>query len=208
MGSEVSTGGSGRGRGRIDRRQAIVDAAFRVFARHGYTQTGVQEIAREAGVAKPTVYNHLSDKEALYREAVEAAADRVAARSLAALDHLGGASGTADPRPALTAAATGLLDAVRCVEAAAVRQLAGAEAANLPDLAVSVRERTALRVRTALADRLARLALAGHLRPCDPDRAAEHLLSLLAGPLDFRPDADPVALVDDAVDVFLRAYAA
>ncbi|WP_372343089.1 helix-turn-helix domain-containing protein [Streptomyces sp. KL116D] len=28
------------------------------------------EIAEEAGVAKPTVYNHLSDKENLFRHAV------------------------------------------------------------------------------------------------------------------------------------------
>jgi AcrR family transcriptional regulator len=71
MGSEVSTGGGRPARGRIERRQAILDGAFAVFTRHGYAQACVKEIAQEAGVAKPTVYSHLNDKESLYREAVE-----------------------------------------------------------------------------------------------------------------------------------------
>ncbi|MFI9366778.1 TetR/AcrR family transcriptional regulator C-terminal domain-containing protein [Kitasatospora sp. NPDC053057] len=86
--------------------------------------------------------------------------------------------------------------------------MAASRAAHFPDLAAGVRERTALRVRAALADRPARLALARHLRPCDPDLAATHLLALLTGPLDYRPDAAPGAVADGAVEVFLRAYAA
>ncbi|MFJ9448089.1 TetR/AcrR family transcriptional regulator [Kitasatospora sp. NPDC101235] len=206
MGSEVSTGARRTGRGRIERRQAILDAAFTVFARRGYANTCVQEIAQEAGVAKPTVYNHLHDKESLFREAVEAAADRIAAQSLTVLDQLRVATPDADPRPALTAAARGLLSALTCEEAASVGQLAASQPDRFQDLTASVRERTALRVRSALADRLARLALSGQLRTCDPDQAAEHLLSLLTGPLDYRPDADPGPLVSTAVDVFLRAY--
>lgn len=52
--------------------------AFEVFARRGYDQACVQEIADQAGVAKPTVYNHLTDKPTLLREAMRAAADSVA----------------------------------------------------------------------------------------------------------------------------------
>ncbi|WP_280677834.1 TetR/AcrR family transcriptional regulator C-terminal domain-containing protein [Kitasatospora sp. MAA19] len=93
--------------------------------------------------------------------------------------------------------------------ACAVRRLAQSQAAQFPEVPAGVRERTALRVRAALADRLARLALAGRLRPCDPERAAEHLLALLTGPLDYRPDTpapDLRAIAEEAVDVFLRAY--
>ncbi|MFF8387109.1 TetR/AcrR family transcriptional regulator [Streptomyces kanasensis] len=206
MGSEVSTGGGGPARGRIERRQAILDGAFAVFARHGYAQACVKEIAQEAGVAKPTVYSHLNDKETLYREAVEAAADRVGAQSLAVVEQLREAAPDSDPRASLTTVAHGLLKALCTEEARAVRQLASAQAAQFPDLAASVRQRTALQVRSALADRLARLALAGRLRACDPELAAEHFLSLLTGPLEYRPDAAPDTGADSAVDVFLRAY--
>ena len=206
MGSEVSTGRGRPARGRVERRQAILDGAFAVFTRRGYAQACVKEIAQEAGVAKPTIYSHLSDKESLYREAVEAAADRVGARSLAVVEQLREAAADSDPRASLTAVAHGLLQAFGDEDARAVRQLAAAQAAQFPDLAASVRERTALRVRSALADRLARLALAGRLRPCDPELAAEHFLSLLTGPLEYRPTAAPDSVADTAIDVFLRAY--
>ncbi|MFE7194326.1 TetR/AcrR family transcriptional regulator [Kitasatospora sp. NPDC057541] len=206
MGSEVSTGNGRRARGRDERRQAIVDGAFAVFARRGYAQTCVQEVAQEAGVAKPTVYNHLSDKESLYREAVESAADRVGARGLAVVDGLREVAADADPREGLRAVGRGLLRVCHDEDARAVHRLAGAETARFPDLPASARERTALRLRSALADRLARLVLAGRLRACDPETAAEHFLALLTGPLEYRPDADPDAVAEAAVEVFLRAY--
>ncbi|OKJ02965.1 TetR/AcrR family transcriptional regulator [Kitasatospora sp. CB01950] len=206
MGSEVSTGNGRKARGRDDRRQAILDGAFALFARRGYAQTCVQEVAQEAGVAKPTVYNHLHDKESLYREAVESAADRVGARCVAIVEQLREVATDGDPRAGLGVPIRRLSRAYHDEEAFAVRQLAIAEAGRFPDLAASVRERTTLRIRSALADRLARLALAGRLRPCDPELAAEHLLALLTGPLEYRPDADPATIADAAVEVFLRAY--
>ncbi|MWA08392.1 hypothetical protein E5671_04240 [Streptomyces sp. BA2] len=61
--------------------------------------------------------------------------------------------------------------------------MACVQAAQLPDLAASVRERTTLRVRSALADRLARLALNGRLSRYDPEVAAEHFLSRITSSL-------------------------
>ncbi len=190
-----------------ERRQAILDGAFTVFARRGYAQACVKEIAQEAGVAKPTVYNHLDDRESLYREAVEAVAERIGARGVAVVERLRGAAADADPHAALTAVARELLEVFGAAEALAVRQLAWAQAAQFPDLATGVRERTTLRVRSALADRLARLSLDGRLGRCDPDLAAEHFLSLVTGSLEYRPGTETVAAdADAAVSVFLRAY--
>ncbi|MFD3530037.1 TetR/AcrR family transcriptional regulator [Streptomyces sp. NPDC058664] len=206
MGSEVSTEGGRKARGLIERRQAILDGAFTVFARRGYAQACVKEIAQEAGVAKPTVYSHLNDKESLYREAVEAAADRIGARGLAVVEQLRETATDADPRAALTAVARGLLKEFGGEDATAVRRLACAQTAQFPDLVASVRGRTALRVRSALADRLARMALDGRLGGCDPELAAEHFLSLVTGSLEYRSDAAPETVAVPAVDVFLRAY--
>lgn len=75
-------------RGRIDKRQAILDAAFDVFAEHGYAQALVQEIAEQAGVAKPTVYNHFTDKETLFRATLTAAAQTVMDGNIAVLDRM------------------------------------------------------------------------------------------------------------------------
>ncbi|MFD3927957.1 TetR/AcrR family transcriptional regulator [Streptomyces sp. NPDC058614] len=199
-------------RGRIDKRQAILDAAFTVFARQGYANTCVKEIAEEAGVAKPTVYNHLSDKENLFRHAMEAAADLVSAENLAVVERL------RDPGDELPAALEDIgyrLLQVCCGERArSLRWLTYSQVGGFPDLIEAVQGRTSQRVAEALADRLARLSLAGRLRPCDPAQAAEQLLALLTGPMEARTRlgtrkvsaAETRAVARAAVDTFMRAY--
>ncbi|MFD4526976.1 TetR/AcrR family transcriptional regulator [Streptomyces sp. NPDC058470] len=200
-------------RGRIDKRQAILDAAFTVFARRGYANTCVQEIAEEAGVAKPTVYNHLSDKETLFRRALEAAADEVSAENLAIVERL---RDPGDDLPAALEDVSYRLLQVCCGERArALRWLTYSQVGGFPDLIEAVQSRTSQRVAESLEDRLARLSLAGRLRPCDPAQAAEQLLALLTGPMEARTRlgtrkasaAETRAVARAAVDTFLRAYA-
>ncbi|MFF8814153.1 TetR/AcrR family transcriptional regulator [Streptomyces pactum] len=214
MSSATSSGGKGSARGRADKRQAILDAAFTVFARRGYAQACVQEVAEEARVAKPTVYNHLNDKETLFRHAVEAAADAHLAEKLAVIEGLRDRGGDEDPRAALADAARRLVGICAGEHACALRRLTHAQVGVFPDLVETVQERIALRPHAALADRLARLSLAGRLRPCDPDQAAEHFLALLTAPVETRtglgarrvPDTELHDLADAAVDTFWRAY--
>jgi AcrR family transcriptional regulator len=55
------------------RREAILDAAVRLFARDGYADLDLQVLADEVGVGKGTLYRHFGSKERLFL----AAADRV-----------------------------------------------------------------------------------------------------------------------------------
>ena len=48
------------------KRSAIIQASLRVFARKGYETTALDEVAREAGLAKGTLYLYFKDKEDLY----------------------------------------------------------------------------------------------------------------------------------------------
>jgi AcrR family transcriptional regulator len=200
-------------RGRIDKRQAILAAAAAVFAREGYAQAGVDVIAAEAGVAKPTVYNHFGDKESLFRASLAADADRALATHLAAVEQLqdGG-----DLRAILEAVGHHLL-VCHCDErSVALRRLLHAELTRFPDLIDIVRDRASDRVTEALADKLARLSLAGRLRRLDPTRAAEQFLALLTGPVEARsrlgtrqvPDEELWEVARAAVDTFLCAFAA
>lgn len=52
------------------RRETLVDAAILVFARTAYRAAGTAEIAREAGVAEPTIYRHFDSKRDLYLAAL------------------------------------------------------------------------------------------------------------------------------------------
>jgi TetR/AcrR family fatty acid metabolism transcriptional regulator len=61
---------AGRGPDREERRQAILQAARQVFARKGYDPATLEAVAREAGLAKGTLYLYFRDKEDLYFHAV------------------------------------------------------------------------------------------------------------------------------------------
>jgi AcrR family transcriptional regulator len=54
------------------RRSAILDAALAEFARRGFADTRLDDIARRAGVAKGTIYLYFRDKESLFQELVRA----------------------------------------------------------------------------------------------------------------------------------------
>lgn len=64
-----------------DTRDAIVDAADRLFQRFGYQKTTVDDIAREAGTGKGTIYLHFKSKE----EVAIACLDRMKDRLLESL---------------------------------------------------------------------------------------------------------------------------
>ena len=56
-----------------ERRQAIVDAALRVFAGGSYSGATTAEIARAAGISEPILYRHFASKRELYLACLEAA---------------------------------------------------------------------------------------------------------------------------------------
>ncbi|TQM25447.1 TetR/AcrR family transcriptional regulator [Nocardia bhagyanarayanae] len=199
-------------RGRIDKRQAILDAAFSVFAREGYAQSSVDAIAAEARVAKHTIYNHFGDKASLFRAVLVADAELSVANNLAAVDQLRDPDD--DIGASLRAAGLRLAQCYCDERSTSLRRLLHAEIVQFPDLLDIVRGRAMDRVNDALADRLARLSLAGRLDIGDPAEAAEQFTALLTGPLEIRshfgtrrvPDAELEAVSEAAVRTFLRAF--
>ena len=68
---------NGQARKRIDRPQAIIDAATELFAGRGFAGVSVQEIADAAGTHKTTVLYHFATKDALHEAVLDAALGRV-----------------------------------------------------------------------------------------------------------------------------------
>ena len=58
-------------RGSPERRQRILEAVRFLVLRHGLRATTMEAIAREARVAKPTLYGYFPDKEAVFHAIVE-----------------------------------------------------------------------------------------------------------------------------------------
>lgn len=52
-------------------REALLEAATKVFARHGYVAASVDEVAWEAGVTKGAVYSNFASKDALFAAVIE-----------------------------------------------------------------------------------------------------------------------------------------
>ncbi|MDL4820313.1 TetR/AcrR family transcriptional regulator [Actinomadura opuntiae] len=212
---EIAGERTGR-RGRVDKREAILAAALRVFSREGYERASIDMIAAEAGVAKPTIYNHLGGKENLFRQIMVDAARETSATFMAALDAFPTDPADADElRSQLLAAAPAMVGCFHRAESWALQRLLYAESVRFPDLYGTVRANGADQVADALAGRLARLANAGHLAIADPDRAAAHFIALLTHELiglsELGNRAVPADEIDTVVtagiDTFLRAYA-
>lgn len=56
---------------RVERRNQILAAATRAFARAGFARTGLDVIAAEAGVTPVILYRHFASKADLYREVLD-----------------------------------------------------------------------------------------------------------------------------------------
>jgi AcrR family transcriptional regulator len=63
---------------RAQRREQLLDAATRAFARTGFTATGLDDIAAEAGVTHVILYRHFESKADLYRAVLDRAGTRLA----------------------------------------------------------------------------------------------------------------------------------
>ena len=85
-----------------ERREQLLDIGRRLFAERGFEGTSIEEIAAQAGVSKPVVYEHFGGKEGLYAVVVDREVERFLAMGTAIL-------GGANTREKFEAAAVALL---------------------------------------------------------------------------------------------------
>jgi AcrR family transcriptional regulator len=176
---------------RADRRDQLLDAAEVVFTEKGFGPASMEDVADEAGVTKPVLYDHFGSKDGLLATLVERSGEQLLAATEAAVQ-------TASSEQALQ---QGLSAYFRFVDAHAgawsllVREVAPGTAASA----------AADRVRQRQVDNIAAL-VAAHLPDPDPTRAdvyahivsgaAERLAAVrLAGTL-LSPDAATALLMD------------
>jgi AcrR family transcriptional regulator len=62
----------------------ILDAAMRVFRRHGFRRSSIEQAAEEAGLTRQALYHHFPSKEALFRAVLERLYERALAAEAAA----------------------------------------------------------------------------------------------------------------------------
>ncbi|SDH59074.1 TetR/AcrR family transcriptional regulator [Pseudomonas panipatensis] len=193
----------------LAKRQAILEAAKRLFVSKGYDGSSMEAIAAEAGVSKLTVYSHFTDKETLFCEAVQAKC----AEQLPELFHE--PSADAPVETLLLTIARGFNRLINSHEAIALSRLMIAQGGQNPQLSQLFFDAGPQRVLAQMERLIDQAQRNGTLRAGDARSAAEHFLMLVQGCTHFRlligciepPSAeDADAHVREVVELFLRAY--
>jgi AcrR family transcriptional regulator len=184
----------------------ILAHATAAFLRDGYAATSIESIARQARVAKRTLYARWDDKAALFRAVLE----RLMTRWIA--------TDTPDPaastglEPTLLVLAERALAVALTPEALSLHRLMIAESARFPELGAILHAAVGEAGISRIATLLEQFVAAGALPALDSRFAAEQFLHLvLRGPqiraLGLAPAFDPEAVrlwTTQAVALFLR----
>lgn len=195
------------------KRAAIVAAASAEFLREGYAASSMDEIARRAGVSKPTVYNHFGNKERLFLAVIGGALTKVYAGVDPKSSKL---TEALDLRAALIEFMSAWARRVLREDFMALRRLVIAEVGRFPQLGRFWYRITSDMMDRHLVEAFGELHERGVLDVPDPRRAMRQLIGLtLSAPQllqTFMPDleiddAEFDATIADGVDVFLGHYA-
>jgi TetR/AcrR family transcriptional regulator, mexJK operon transcriptional repressor len=199
--------------GQPAKREAITEAARRVFLEHGYSYTSVDAIATEAGVSKQTIYNHFGDKERLFRAVME---DTLRSVGAGTGPPLGDALADSDDfERDLRAFGRLLARGALREEVAALRRLLMAELDRHPEL-LEVWGNQGRQLLGSVTQAIERQAERGVLDVANPALAADQLFLLTAANalthttfgLNRLSDAELGKLVDDGLDLWFAAYRA
>ena len=195
----------------LEKRAAILDAAKKLFPINGFDGVSMDTIAAEAGVSKLTVYNHFTDKETLFVEAVKAKCQE----QLPDEAFLPPASGPI--RDALLKIGRQFFALVASDVAMNLHRMILADPRNGPKLGQMFWDAGPARINASFERFLNSAVASSQLDIPDTEVAAGHFLCLLKGAVNVRMlccgcDAPADTAADEqhivsVADFFLRAYA-
>jgi AcrR family transcriptional regulator len=174
---------------RDERRQQILFAAARVFARRGLAATKIADIAAEVGMSHGLVYHYFPSKEDLFAELVRWAAGGVRAVTEGEGEPTG-------PWERIRLMLTMMLGGVRHQPDVFLVMTQAAMGYGVPDSAREIALQYSEESHRAIARVIAEGQTAGVMKPGAPDQMATTLLSAISGLAVFR------AVYGDAVPGF------
>ena len=188
----------------------VLEGARTIFLRDGFEGASVDDIAREAGVSKATLYSYFPDKRLMFIEVFRTELERE-------MSDAGALINIDLPMRQVLPFVVQMISRHLVTEfGVRVFRLALAEAERFPELAREYYETGPLRLRHQLADYFRRCIARGELRIDDCELAADQLIRLASADIHDRasflgPDAvDEAAITratDGALRLFLTAYA-
>lgn len=192
---------------KLNRRQAIVDAARRSFLEDGYAGTSMSALLKTLGGSKGTLWGYFRSKEELFGAVIEDISASFRAGVETALTSGG------DLETGLLHFCRSFIERVESAPALATWRLVAAESGRFPEVGRIFYENAARHTEAMLGAFLSQHVASGNLRAEDPFEMARMLIGLCVGRqtrLLWGVDAPDVAKRDaDAVrytEVFLRAF--
>lgn len=189
--------------------QQVLNGARDIFLARGYEGASVDDIAREAGVSKATLYAYFPDKRLLFMEVAKAECARQAEEAVKLIDQ------NAPAREVLTEAARRIVAFLTSEFAQKVFRICVAEADRFPELGHEFYHSGPLLVQQRLVEYLAKAVARGELAIDDLPFAADQFAALckvtlheqvIFGVADCCPPKMADQVVRGAVEMFLARY--
>lgn len=159
----------------LERRKAkVMQVATALFVQHGYAATSLIDIAKAAGVATRTVYQHFGDKEAIFLEVVSA-------RESAAVFSPPSLAGEPTLHDALMRMARYVCDVSLRERSVDLMRLVIAESRRFPDFMRELCDATFKRFRAHVAEMFDELTESGVAPESDSAEAAYMFTDLILG---------------------------
>ncbi|MGK9053996.1 TetR/AcrR family transcriptional regulator [Neorhizobium sp. CSC1952] len=192
------------------KREQIIDGAKAVFMKLGFDAASMNDITREAGVSKGTIYVYFQNKEDLFGAIVAREKERITARMR---DILAGSEEVEDGLYRFGIGFTTHITSPSVINA--MRTVIGV-VDRMPSLCRYFFNSSSINVRTVLDDFIKRHVSLGNLKVEDTDLAARQFIDMtsgtffkfrLFGDLDDVPPRDEMdRTVKGAIRVFMAAY--
>ena len=190
-----------------EREAQIIDAAFTVFAAHGFDEARLDDVARLAGIAKGTIYLYFPNKDALFRE-------MIVRTMVARLDELEGQPRDADSLADFHRVVRTHWGFVNEPKFPVPYRLVSGVLPRIPDLSQFFAERVSLRWQRFLQSSIDACVRDGHFDAAQAPHAARMLHALLMQHALMRANAtlcaaiqlqDGDAVLQRVLDFFLAA---
>ncbi|WP_421905998.1 TetR/AcrR family transcriptional regulator [Mameliella sp.] len=187
----------------------VVDGARDIFLRDGFEGASVDDIAREAGVSKATLYSYFPDKRLLFIEVASAQCRNQADQALLTMDL------NRPPREVLAHAGRKFLGFLYSDMGQRIFRICVAESDRFPELGRQFYQSGPMIMRQVMTDYLTAACERGELKIDDMTLASDQFAELCKADLwpkiifgiqSSFSDDDIARVVDGAVETFMARY--
>lgn len=199
-----------KGRGiSVDKYDRIIDVAYEMFPAKGFSATKMEDIAKQAGVSKQTIFNRFETKDKLFCEVIEGICRRHCPSEILLHDK------TATPTKILSAIGNGFLAMISSPKGVAFHRLVMNESHTKPKIGKFFFDFGPLKMQQLLVDYLNRNVALGIFEIPDTEKASNQFFALLKGRFHLRvalrvkpapAKSEIKEHIDETVSIFLKLY--